>query len=179
MSNDINLLPRKPSTLSRSFSKRNKLIRAIAIALLFIVPTFTVILFLFIYFSPLPSLQQQESSLLVNASTFQQKTASVAFINDRVAKSTQFIALRSAYKDAFQEIIGQLPPDVTVNSLSMQSNTLTLSVISTSLSSLKTYQDSLTNLKSGQVLQKIKFQTITLQQDGTGYQMTLGANIHE
>lgn len=180
MSNDINLLLHKPITLSKSFTRRVKLIRLVALLLLFTVPTGTIILFLLIFFSPLPSLQQKEKDLLTSANIIRQKTASVAFINERVMNSVQFIAPRSIYRKALQESISSLPSGVTINTLDMESDKMTLIAVSPSLSLLKTYQGNLTGIQgAGQVLHAIKFQSVMLTQSEAMYQMTLTADIHE
>ncbi|MGI0062259.1 MAG: hypothetical protein ACREBA_07385, partial [Nitrosotalea sp.] len=104
----------------------------------------------------------------------------ISFINDRAAESAQFIAKRSLYGKAMREITVQLPKDVTLDTVDMQTNVLTLTVDSPSLDELQTYETNLVNDDtSTQVLQGITFQTIELAQSTSIYQMTLIATIHE
>jgi Tfp pilus assembly protein PilN len=180
MSNDINLFQHTSSSITQNLSKEIRWIRIVALLFLFIVPTGAVLLFLFIFFSPQTALQQQESEMLTKVSTLGKKVSAVSFINDRILNSKQFISKRSIYGKALGEITLQLPTEVVLNTLNIQNNNVSISVSSSSLTALQTYQTSLLTVpKSTQILQKIAFQTITFIPGSANYQMALTATIHE
>jgi len=176
--NDINLLQQTSVTVSKSFTQNTRLIRTISLVILFIVPTGTILLFLLIFFSPQAALQQQESVLLAQADTLGKKVADVEFINDRAIGSSQLIAKRLAYTKALQEMISNLPPTVTISTLTTGGNSVVIITNSVSLDALSSYQTSLLAVpKSQQVLKNITFQTIALSQDNSNFQMTLKATV--
>lgn len=179
MSNDINLFQRTSVSVSKSLPQQFRLIRIVALFLLFIVPTGTIILFLLIFFSPIKSLQEQEGVELAKANSLQTQVANTLFINDRSLASAQFMSNRSIYRKALQEITTQAPTDVSLNTITMQDTSVNLSVSSSSLDSLRIFQANLLAVPPAtQALTSIAFQTIALSQDGT-YQMTFQANINE
>jgi len=180
MSNDINLFQHTSANSPQKLTKEIRWIRLVSLLLLFIVPTGAVIIFLFIFFSPQTALQQQENMLLTKANTLGKRVSAISFINDRTTLSEQFISQRSIYGKALREMVLQLPTDVLINSVSIQKEAVILSVTSTSLTSLQTYQANLLAVpKSTQLLQKIAFQAIQLAPEDNNYQMTLQASIHE
>lgn len=163
MSNDINLLQNSKVTVSVVLQKRIRLIRMIALICLFTIPTIAIILSLMIFFSPLPALDQQKNALLNSNESLKGKAVQLAYINDRMVNAKNLIATRPVFDKVLDEVITSLPDNIKLDSLSIDSTGVLISLDSPSLDSLKSYQSKLTDDAATQhLVKKIGFQNIDL-----------------
>jgi Tfp pilus assembly protein PilN len=171
MSN-INLLEDKnKGDLSRKDSFRA--MRFGTIGLLFVVSASSIILFILISLSPLPSLRAQERTDIATLSANHTDMAKLFYIKERTTVIESVLSKRLSYDSVLEDIQSKLPNGVEMESIKLEKNTLSIIVSSKSLELLNTFTTSLTN----EVNEKKNFSKITLSslslEEEKGYLTTL------
>ena len=165
MTNDINLLQRKTEKISGVMAKRLRIIRFISISCIFIIPLATLVLSLFIIFSPLTSIQSTKDAKLRDSKPAQKMAADIAFVNDRMSNAGSFILQRTSYDKVMNELLRLIPAgsDIQFTALQIDSTGVKLSISSSSLNSLKVYQSDLeTSAKTSQIFKKVTLGDLSL-----------------
>ena len=158
MNTNINLLEDKKTKRGPISSRSTQILRYVGIVLLFFVSASSIILFILISLSPLPNLKIQERQ--VNSALSQSHTdmAKLFLINERTDVATMILANRKSYDRSLELIQSILPNGVDVEGLTIEKNTLSLTVSSQSLALLNTFVSSLT----GAVTEKKVFSQLAL-----------------
>ncbi len=162
MKNEINFLP-KQLVRQDSLSKSVKWLRVVALLFVFVVPVVSIVIFLLTFFSPLTQYQITEKNLIASSQGLSNKIAKMQFIIDRTRNATKFIASRNLYDQVIQSIYAQTGSDVSIISLYIKDNKISIFASSSSLLSLKTFE---TNLKNITLVHLTDFQTTSLANSG-------------
>ena len=136
MKTRINLAANKSeSNKKKIFSKLNVL-RYIAVGLLFCVSLSSIILFIFIDQSPLPTLQEQEKQISEALGAQQSDMAKILLVNERTKTASELLAKRQSYDVMIEKVKSKMPSGLTVTSFSVSNNNVSVTVSSKSLAAL-------------------------------------------
>lgn len=158
MNNSINLLDYKNKIEVKKDHSHNRLLRMVAVGLLFTVSALSVIFFILIAFSPLSDLNKQYNSSVASLSGSISDIIRISVVNDRVDSIKKIVDNRQNYDKILDALQSKLPSGVAFESMSINEKTITLSLVS---SSLLRIDDFLTELSKNND-KIVKFSNITL-----------------
>lgn len=158
MNNNINLLEKRKTRMAILRFSKLRLLRTIAVSMLFLVSTVSVIIFILISLSPLPQLKRQEQQAILTLSQFRDDMVKISLINERTDVIEDLLSKRRSFDTTLEALQNKLPSEVNVETLSINKNTLSVSVSSKSLALLDTF---INNILSA-VQAKIDFSKVTL-----------------
>lgn len=144
---DINLLPQQ----HKSNLKEDQVVlmlRRIAVVLLGAVAFISVVLFILTIQSPLLKEKQEEDALISKLSLSANRISRNVIIQERLISVSNILKERNTYDEYINSIIHQLPPNVSVSSLTVKKNTVQLSGNTTSLDAANIFFDNLIALKN-------------------------------
>ncbi len=141
MSSTINLLEHKDEN-KPAFTKL-KVLRIIAAGLLFGVSVSSVVLFIFISLSPLGILKKQEKDTSVSLSQFDTEIAKLSLLRERAINIKEVMSKRFHYEDTIGLLQQYMSSDLTITSLNMDKNSLSITVSSNSLMSIDKFVNNL------------------------------------
>lgn len=180
MNRGINLLKRETKTKTSLLTNKLKILRLIAMSLLFFVSVFSVILFLFIALSPLPKLQEQEKMAKSNLLTNKEDIIKLELVNDRTQRIKSIMAKRSSYEQKLSLIKSKMPHDLQLSSLTVEKRNITMLVSSASLGILDTF---LNNLKKAvdreKEFSKVTMLDLSRNDEENTYFMSINVVIYE
>ena len=139
MNNNINLLGHKDQISVPRASQKLKLLRVIAILLLFGISTAAVMLYILIYFSALPAAQQREQSALATIAQSHTEMQRIALIEDRLAGIQQILTQRNKYEKVIESLQSKMTPALKVYEINISKKNATITVTSTSLTALESF----------------------------------------
>jgi hypothetical protein len=143
MNKGINLLGEKKQKPLSPVLKKIEVLRIIAIGLLFTVSSASIVLFLLIFLSPLPALQQREKEALSAIGQYHNDMGRLELINDRLKSSAIIIKQRNNFDEKLSAVYNMMSADLTVTGLVMKEKDIQITVSSSSLSSLEKFINSL------------------------------------
>jgi len=143
MNKGINLLRPEERLTVKPASLRLGFLRVIALSLLFGVSSISIVLFLLIALSPLPTLQNQEQSALNAISKFHPDIAKLFIVDDRLKSSQTILTQRKRFDVSLNKILEKMPGSVSVTAVSMNKDKVSVTVSSQSLASIKSFIDNL------------------------------------
>lgn len=145
MQKEINLLPQKKIGIFDSEMTLN-IFRAVAvISMIIVASSFLGVIILGKKYS-VDSITSQQADVRMQLGKFKQQINNQLVLIDRVNKIQSILKTRSLLTDNVSLIQKQLPGDVIITSFQITKADLNLTLSSTSLTSLKTFIDSLTGL---------------------------------
>lgn len=143
MSKSINLLGLGTNISIPKVSQKIRILRLCALVFLFFISGVSIILFLLIALSPLPTLQKKEQDVLVQLSQYHTGMAQLLLVNDRMKHSEIILSKRPAYDHTLDTIQERMPSDVAISSLTITKKEASITVASSSLDSLDTFLNNL------------------------------------
>lgn len=158
MNSRINLLPTKKQAPSTAATRRAGRVRLFAMVMLFGVSAASIILFLLIALSPLPTLQQQERNAIATLSQYRTDIAKLLLVNDRLRSSATLLEKRKDFDKALEAIRSRMPDGVTITEMNMTRESVSVTVASESLSRIDTFLNNLTSA----VADKKDFKHVTM-----------------
>lgn len=174
MSNGINLLGKRNQVAVTPAARRLWRVRLIAIWALFGISGLSIILFLLIALSPLPSLLQQEKKALLTLSSQHQEIAKLLFLQDRLQTTSKIIAKRSDFDAKLQAVQNQMPPGIEITAMSIDSEGITVTVSSPSLSLLDTFTNNLLqNVEEKRDFSEVVMSKLLTNQQKNTFSMTM------
>ena len=145
MKNSINLIDYKGRTSTDNHNQKQKLLRKIAVGLLFIVSTTSVIFFILITFSPLPQLKKQTDKSSFTLSLANDNIIKQAIVKQRLGNIKTILSERSAYAELVEYLQIRLPSGVVILALSINNDNLTVTLGSNSLLAIDSFLEKITN----------------------------------
>lgn len=143
MNKGINLLGSKKKSNTAPALKKLRLLRLIAICMLFIVSASSITLFILISLTPLPKLKEQERISQINLSHFSSDITKLQVLKDRLNSISNILSKRPSYDKKIDLIKSNLPHEITIKSLSLEKNSISLEISSQSLLLLDTFLNKL------------------------------------
>ncbi len=110
------------------------MLRLAAVSLLFIVGTFSIILFFLIASSPLPGLRKEENTAKFEIDALHQKMAKYFVLNDQLRRILAVLKERPSYDRLIYALQKNLPSGMKVTTLKMDDKTVSLTFSSANLS---------------------------------------------
>lgn len=170
----INLLKTKKQTAATSSIKELFLLRWIAIGLLFVISSLSIILFLLIALSPLPRLQKQRENDLRTLSSYHPEMAKFYLIEERLKSSGLILDKRRNFDELLTTLIDQIPNQLSVMSFSLKDKNISITVNSTSLSSINTFFEDLVALvDSKKAFSSVVLADLTVNQQQNSFSATV------
>lgn len=145
MNSGINLLTtnKRVSALTPYISKL-KILRLIAMIMLFGVSVAAVIIFIFIQVSPLPALQKQRADSVGALSQFHPQMSEIAYINERLKSASAVMSQRAPFDDRIASLNAKTPPGLSITNIAMKKTNITLTATATSLATVDAFLTNLT-----------------------------------
>ncbi len=167
MSKEINLLHSKKPSVFSILTLKLHLLRIMSLAILSIVTISSVILFIFVFASPLPKLKVEENSLTNSIRSQDMDITKYSLLNLRLGEIKTFINKRMSMGDLISFFKIGLPKDVSIKSFIVKDNSVTLSLSSYSLTSLEEYLEVLKkNVIETKKIKNLKINAISFSVDG-------------
>jgi Tfp pilus assembly protein PilN len=142
--NSINLIGHNDHVSVPIASRKLKLMRAIAVLLLFGISAASIILYILIAFSPLPQVQEQERQARAVLANAHPDMTRIALLEDRITGVAAILQERHSYDKVLDSINSKMPSGITVFQINIAKKTVTLTVRSDSLDVLTTFVSNLT-----------------------------------
>jgi|WetSurMetagenome_2_1015567.scaffolds.fasta_scaffold97047_2 hypothetical protein len=158
MSKNINLI-RNDKTGLASANNKHIVLRITAVIILFTVSFLSVMMFILIALSPLPSLKETEKSESTQLSYFNDLIVKVLLTKDRLTQVNKLINSRPVYSKSLQFIQKYLTADSTIEEVNLKEKIVSVTVASTNLQPLAILTD---DIKRSNDLSK-SFKDITLE----------------
>ncbi len=174
MSKSINLLGIEKQVSAKRISQKIKVLRTIAVSILFLVSGLSIVLFLLIELSPLPTLQKQEQDELAKIAQYHSDIAKYLLIKERLKSSETILAKRSNYDQGLNKIEAKIPEGASITAMKMNRDEFTITVTSTSLTQLDIFLNSLIDAaKKKQDFSKVTLKKFITSQDNGSFSVIL------
>ncbi len=141
MAKNINLLTDKREGNVPLVFKKQKFLRTIAVLMLFSVSAISIVIFILIALSPLPQLKQEEENLKNNLVEKKADIAKLFIIKERLSVAKSIIDERSNFHSEIEKLQAKMPVGVSVTSIDISDELISVTVSSRSLSLLNTFLD--------------------------------------
>lgn len=148
MSNEINLLNSKKAGGNVRLQAQVKILRVIAVGLLFTIGVGSLVIFILILASPLPSLKNQENQLLQSMAQLHSKVIKQVLIVTRLDDINQIIKNRHQVDKRIAKFEELLPIGSEIKEVSVNEKSISLSMYSNSLGKIESYTSSLKSLRN-------------------------------
>jgi hypothetical protein len=143
MSSGINLISTKSQSSFAPFLNRLKVLRFLAIGLLFFVAVCSMILFILISLSPLSALKQQEQTSLSTLAGYHTDIARLMILRERTDSIAGIISKRTDYTKVIDVIRNKLPSDSSITALQVGDKHVSVTISSPSLASVDSFVNGL------------------------------------
>jgi Tfp pilus assembly protein PilN len=177
MNNEINLIGNKDHVSAPTASRKLKIMRALAVLLLFGVSAASVILYILISFSPLPQVQQQERDALSALSVSHPEMTKIALLQDRLTGISTVLAQRNKYDSVLESVTAKMPQGVSIFQISMSKKNLTLTVRTTSLDALTTFVANLREATSKKEYTQVTLNSIISDSESNNFSLTVSIGL--
>lgn len=141
MNKDINLLANKRKNAKSTNRKLITTFNIVAYASLGIVAICSIVLFVVRLQSPIANIKKEQETILFNLTNLADKSAKYKFINDRLVNISQIVSKRIDFEERIKSFLSEIPSEISVNSLSVDKNNITLDLSTNSLYSLGILMD--------------------------------------
>lgn len=148
MNTKINLIKNEKQEINYTFIKQAALLHIIAVGMLFVVSFLSVLLFILITLSPLPSLRQREKNESKQLSYFSDSMAKVLLTDDRLTEIKTLLSKRSTYSKIVNPVKSLLPGNTLLEEIRLDNKKAYLTITSPTLEPLNTTVDQLSKLNS-------------------------------
>lgn len=173
----INLVSGKTLQLEKEI-KRLRMFRYAALASLIIVALVSVVVFVVNIALPIQSVKKDEQTTLTNISFLHKKLVEYSLIKDRIGNISAIIQMRKNYYSPANAVLGKIPVGVTVNSLKIESGSMTISVSADSLIPINQFIDSMVSLgQNGRVVKNLIIQSLSLNGTSGTYALSLQMDV--
>jgi hypothetical protein len=177
MNEGINLLAPNNNSGSAVFLRRIQKMRVLTIGLLFIISVSSVILFILVALSPLPALQRQEQFLQQTLSASKSTIVKLSLVNSQTDAVNNLSTKRKSFDKPISLVQDKLSSDITVQQLQADSNSLVITVESTSLQSLDTFTNGLIGyVQAKNAFSKVTLVDLTTDLSANAYALTVQLN---
>lgn len=161
MNNSINLIDYKGKLNTESHVKNQKPLRIIAVGLLFIVSASSIIFFILIAFSPLPTLKRQSEKTAFTLSLSNNDIIKQEIIKKRLGNIKGIIEKRSNFDKLLEYLQNKLPSGVAIDSLFINKGNLSITLASKSLQPIDSFLDALTQEESVTKFSKVSLTSLS------------------
>lgn len=175
--NSINLLDSKDKTAPTYNVANQRMLRRIAVGLLFLVSTCAVIVYILIAVSPLPELKRQRKAASLNLSLSSKEIIKLSLIKERTDNITQLISKRPKTDKVLEEFQNKLPANVEIESMKIKKKNLIVVVSSKSLFSLNTFLAEIMKNENSSTYSSIALANLGVNTEKNNFSMTLDIDL--
>lgn len=177
MNKGINLLPSKQKQHA-SGKLFVQILRYTAVGFMFVVTVSSLVVFILKIQTPLTHLQSEEKILHANLSSLNTRKVKYFVLNDRLKNISSLISKRSHLEEVLNVLHAQIPGGVSLDSLRVDTTSLTLVASSPSLATLGTTLDKLVEVGTSQkLLKKITLDTLIFDSKRGVYTLTFRSTL--
>jgi Tfp pilus assembly protein PilN len=173
MNNSINLIDYRNKIAPRPINRKQKLLRQIAISLLFLSASLSIIFFILTALSPLPDLEKQRKIASFNLSLSDKEIAKLSLINERTDKIRVILDKRVNYDEIIRKFQSTLPSDIKINSMGIQGKNISVVLSSNSLLSLNSFIEKISNDENSKEYSQIKLVGLKSDNSDNAFHITL------
>lgn len=152
MSSEINLLYSKRQLRRYRLAVKVRLIRYIALGILFLVTIVSVGFFMLVVASPLPSLKKQETQLTQGLTQSKEEIRQQTLISLRMNDIATITKKRSQYDQVLNTLSSKLPDGTSLVDFSAEKKQVTLIANSADVTDLETYMKTLSSLVASKTM---------------------------
>lgn len=177
MDKDVNLLLKKQADFEKQGNSL-KLLRIVSVAFLVSLGISSIVLFFLSSRLSPSSIKRQEKTMLYNISFLHAKEAKLAMVLERTRGIESILSQRPDYNLTIGKILQVLPGGVTVQSLSVDKNSISISASSNSLLPIDGFINSLTDLAGRKdVVKDVTIDNIVLNGTNSAYSFSIKINL--
>jgi hypothetical protein len=175
--NNINLVSGKNLNVEKQ-AQTLKLLRTIAIIMLIGVALVSIVFFVITLLLPIEQVKKSQSQTIQEISGFHKQLATYNLIRDRVSNVKKILAIRKDYPQIIDSILGMLPQDMTVDTLTFDNNILVITVKGQSLFFINQFIDDFSNFSNNNhKIQNLTVKTLQYSPDTAVYFLTFQAKV--
>lgn len=177
MDKNINLVTGKSFDLEKQ-QKRTKIAKIVAIFSLATTVLISLVIFLITFFLPISSVKQSEQETLTNISALHKRLVSFYLVKDRIDNIFVIIDKRQNFGVVSSAVLGKVPQDLSVETLSIQDKTLTLVVSGTSLMPINQVIDDLVVMSNQKkLIGNLMIESLVLSAQTGRYSLSVQADV--
>ncbi len=177
MKNSINLLDYKNKIHPKQDHVKHRHLRLIAISLLFLVSSLSMIFFILITLSPLPQLRKQEKIASFNLTQSHPDIIKLALIKERTDKIQELINKRPYYDKTLKTIQEKIPRGVTIDSVEIDKNNFSVTFLSNSLLQIDSFLNEMTKSdETKKEFSRVKIVNLLSGENSTSFLLTINLN---
>lgn len=176
--NDINLVSGKNLDFEKKQAKTQKILKISAIISLFAVAFISIFFFIITMLLPISSVKKDQVQTLQGVSGLHKKLVTYALVKERLENIEGILLQRKDYPLISNEILSNLPSDMSVDVLTLQNGTLIITVSGPYLISINQYIDDVINVsdKSNNI-KNLTVQSLIFNPFTSNYSLTFQADI--
>lgn len=173
MKSDINLISSSQIEVVKE-KQTVGLLRIAAIASVLLVGILSVALFLIIQALSPSAIKKKEDIVSANISVLRPKQAKLILIKQKIKDIHNIISKRPQYDVIFESVAAKIPQDVSLSTLNLDNQRLTLVASSKSLTSLNDLINNLLEMvKNGQTIKNLTIDNVSVDSAGGVYSISL------
>lgn len=177
MDKNINLVVGRTFDIEKQL-RRVRIIKIIAIGTLIAVLITSLVFFLITIFLPTSSIKKSQQETLTNISLLHKKLVSYSLVNDRISNISTIINHRKNYGEVSSAVLNKIPPELNVDTLSIDDNILTIVVTGTSLKPVnQVIEDMIVMANNNKLIKNLLIESLTLSSQTGRYSLSIQADI--
>ncbi len=173
MKNNINLLKANETTKVSKLTRTQRILRIIAVSLLFVVSSASMIILVLIILSPLPALREEEQNARLTLENAHADLAKLIVVKERADSINNIILNRKYYGQSLEKIFSKTA-GVSVGSMDIKSKTISMTLSSSSLLLLDNFLiDMVETVEQKDGFTKMNVVSITTAEGSAEYEMEI------
>lgn len=177
MDRSINLIGGKTFDVDREL-RRLRILKTFSIVSIVLVALIAIVLFLITLLLPISAVKQDEQQTLTNISLLHKKLVNYFLVSDRINNISQIIAKRKTYGSVSSAILKKVPQELSVDTLSIEDNTLTIVLTGSSLLSVnKAIDDMVLMANDKKIIKNLLIESLVLNSSVGKYSLSMKADI--
>jgi type II secretory pathway pseudopilin PulG len=152
--------------------------KILALLVMFAVVGIALLVFIINLTLPINSIKSEESATLSNISRMHKKLAQYYLVEDRINHLSNIISQREKLSDVTKALLTEVPSDLSINSMQVDSKSISLIVSGGSLISMNNFIDNIVVLNNKNTLiANVVIQQLSLDVKNNQYSVSIQANI--
>lgn len=174
MSSSINLLVKTDDSLLKQ-KKWIKILKIISFFSVIALLSSSILLFILNQRQSKASINKEINSTLYSISFMHKKEEKIIYINNKLQSISKILAKRSNYTDKIDKLIDKMSSDIVVEKLSVDRNSILLTISVSSLSSINDFINNLLVLAEKKEINILTLDSLSLNEEKSNYSVSLRA----
>lgn len=177
MNSSINLIAKDTDEIEKKL-KRLRLVRIIAISCMSVVVATSVIVFILSSQVPLSSIKKSQDLAISSFTSVKDKAGKLYLEKDRLINVSTLMKKRKNYVYNVELLTNNLSSDLSVEVLTVDNNSMLITVVGSSLDSINTFLDEYVGLANqGKYYKSLNIQSFTLSPSEGNYSLLLRSTL--